>query len=112
MIIKDGYNSKPTSISLDTDLDNEFHPTRRRMAGLNIEQEGVSRILKGVELKPIDPKKKYKDMEVVEDAKGAKYTRVVKYIEVEGLETRALLTLDELLDLRDICNEAIRELVK
>lgn len=113
MTIKDGYNGKVTHISIDTNLDyaGESLP-KTRMAGLNIDQTGVKRNLIGKTQVPYNPEHEYKDFEVVQDQNGIKFSYKLNVTEVEGLETRSLLTLDELLDLRDTCNQAIKALTQ
>lgn len=88
MVIKDGYNSKPTHINI-TDHGN-------RKAEFWIEQEGIKVMQQGYQVTSIKGK----------IPKTQTVTQLVPY------ETLSYITLDELLDLRYDINKAIQEIVK
>lgn len=82
MTILDGYGSKPTTIRIDGRV-NSTNSRRHMIAELWIDQLGASHLSKGKQT-----------------------------IEVEGLETLAYMTLEEVIELRDECNSAIQGMIK
>lgn len=107
MTIKEGYASKPTHIKVYPRM-NEGE----RSAEIWLDQEGVKRTLVGTKLVPASATKKYKQLEVLLDESGNRVVRKQTITEVEGHETLAYATLDELLALRDEINNVIQELIR
>jgi hypothetical protein len=107
-VIKQGYDGKLTRITVSAREADEFG----RKAELWIKQDGLQHWLLGKSLNPIVKNKKYEPMEVVQDHKGNRFVNGEKIMKVDGQETLAYITLEELLNLRDEINTAIQELVK
>lgn len=108
MIIKNGYNSKPTNISLRARTESES-----RTAEFNIEQTGLLIKLRGVKLEQVtkEQAKGAPEFTIVMDESNKLYRRTETTNEVAS-ETLSYITLDELLQLRDEINAVIQELVK
>jgi hypothetical protein len=104
-VIKKGYADKPTYIKI-------YARPGERSAELWIEQEGVQSWLLGRTLKQVEKGEKYKDFTVVQDDKGNRFVQGEAITKIDGQETLAYMTLEELLHLRDECNVVIQELVK
>lgn len=90
MIVQAGYDNKPTHIRIYASS-----PSSERVANLWIEQEGL------VE----------KNKVFVASAKNGRVKNTATETYVGHSGTLAYMTLDELLALRDECNQVIQELV-
>lgn len=108
MIIKEGYGGKPTEIKVYA-----RNEDGQRKAELWLDQTGVKRLLKNIQMKTVrNPSAKdLREFKILEDRGGVKYKRSEVISEVDGEETLAYITLEELLELRDEINGVIQELI-
>lgn len=107
MKVQDGFNRKPTHIKIYA-----RNEDGQRKAELWLEQTGVEHWLLGRTTQRAIEGKTYKDFEVLQDEKGDRFVQGEAITKVEGQETLAYMTLDELLELKDELNDVIKELIK
>lgn len=107
MTIKEGYGGKSTHIKVHA-----RNEDGQRKAEVWIEQEGVQHWLLGATMRKAAEGKTYKDFTVLQDQNGDRFVQGEAITKIQGQETLAYVTLDELLTLRDELSAVIQELVK